>query len=82
MQKALHHAGLFALWDGSICKNYAVLFTFCKNYGIIQLLDKLEFAGDFYVIGCIDTSYICGIVPNGRYCNVYQNDISTKEKQE
>ena len=28
---------------GSICKNSAVLFTFCRFYGIIQLIDKLEF---------------------------------------
>jgi len=28
---------------GSICENSAVLFTFGKNYGIIQLIDKLEF---------------------------------------
>ena len=32
---------------GSICKNFAVLFTFCRFYGIITLgsylLDKLEF---------------------------------------
>ena len=29
--------------DGSICKNSAVLFTFHRFYGIIQLIDKLEF---------------------------------------
>ena len=28
---------------GSICKNSAVLFTFHRFYGIIQLIDKLEF---------------------------------------
>ena len=27
---------------GSICKNSAVLFTFVENYGIIQLVRKLE----------------------------------------
>ena len=28
---------------GSICKISAVLFTFCNIYGIIRLIDKLEF---------------------------------------
>ena len=28
---------------GSICKNSAALFTFYRFYGIIQLIDKLEF---------------------------------------
>ena len=28
---------------GAICKNSAVLFTFYRFYGIIQLIDKLEF---------------------------------------
>ena len=31
---------------GSICKNSAVLFTFHRFYGIIQLIDKLEFVGE------------------------------------
>ena len=30
----------------SICKNSAVLFTFCRFYGIILLIDKLEFDED------------------------------------
>ena len=30
---------------GSICKTSAVLFTFHRFYGIIQLIDKLEFVG-------------------------------------
>ena len=29
----------------SICKNSAVLFTFVEKYGIIKLIDKLEFGG-------------------------------------
>ena len=30
-------------YGGSICKNSAALFTFHRFYGIIQLIDKLEF---------------------------------------
>jgi hypothetical protein len=40
-----------------------------------------RFEGVFYGIGCIDTSYICGIVSNDRYYNLYQNDISTKKNE-
>jgi hypothetical protein len=32
---------------GSFCKKNAVLFTFAENYGIIQLMDKLEFDGGY-----------------------------------
>ena len=35
---------------GSICKNSAVLFTFYRFYGIIQLIDKLEFVGEIMII--------------------------------
>jgi hypothetical protein len=32
---------------GSFCKKNAVLFTFAENYGIIQLMHKLEFDGGY-----------------------------------
>ena len=44
IQKALHHAGLFVVCRAvQFVKNLAVLFTFHRFYGIIQLIDKLEF---------------------------------------
>ena len=37
-------AGLFVFYRAvQFVKNPAVLFTFCRFYGIIQLIDKLEF---------------------------------------
>ena len=42
---------------GSICKNPAVLFTFCEFYGIITLgsylLDKLEFVEKIATASCL-----------------------------
>ena len=48
---------------GSICKNSAVLFTFCRFYGIIQLIDKLEFTGGINMGNAI---LVCGLNGAGK----------------
>ena len=50
IQKLCITQGFLFLYGGSICKNFAALFTFWNIYGIITwgsyLLDKLEFVGE------------------------------------
>ena len=44
IQKALLRQGFLLFYRAvQFLKNGAVLFTFCRFYGIIQLIDKLEF---------------------------------------
>ncbi len=47
MQKALLRQSFFVSQGGSISKNSAGAFAFGENYGMIQLLDKLEFVDEY-----------------------------------
>ena len=65
---------------GSICKNSAVLFTFHRFYGIISLIDKLEFdEGGYFVkkIIALVLALLYGLALISCSAEAVLNDISS-----